>query len=139
MLWKDATQAIVGMAKVYQAPTRAEAEQQLDNFAANWSRKYPLVIKSWKTNWDRLSVYLDYPEQVRKIIYTTNLIKGFKRQLRKVTKNRSIFPNDQALQKLLYLATQDIVKKWTKPLPNWAQTISQLAIHFPDRIKLNLS
>ena len=104
----------------------------------NGVKSTPLQLIPWANNWDRLSVYLDYPEQVRKIIYTTNLIEGFKRQLRKVTKNRSIFPNDQALQKLLYLATQDIVKKWNRPLPNWTQTISQLAIHFRERIKLDL-
>ena len=136
---KDTKEFLIDLKKVYRASTREKAEEELNNLETKWAQKYPLVIKSWRENWPNLSVYFDYSPQIRKIIYTTNLIEGFNRQLKKVTKNRSVFPNDNALRKLIYLATQDITNKWTQPLANWAQTISQLTIYFPDRIKLNLN
>jgi putative transposase len=135
---KDTKEFLIDLKKIYRANTREEAEKKLDDLDNKWAKKYPLVIKSWRLNWHRLSIYFDYPPQVRRTIYTTNLIEGFNRQLRKVTKNRSVFPNDNSVLKLIYLATQDIMQKWTKPLPNWAQTISQLSIYFGDRVKIDI-
>lgn len=101
-----------------------------------WGKKYPIVINSWQDNWHKLSTYFKYTADIRRIIYTTNTIEGFHRQVRKVTKNKGVFPNDHALLKLVYLAYRNISKKWTQPLHNWSLTISQLAIHFEGRVKL---
>jgi len=119
---------------VYQAISKEEAEFNLLALEEKWAKKYPMVINSWQRNWDRLSWYFKYPQPIRKIIYTTNTIEGFHRQIRKITKTKGAFATDMALMKLLYLASLDITKKWSKPLPNWALTISQLAIMFEDRI-----
>ncbi len=104
--------------------------------AKKWEGKYPVVIKSWQENWHKLSTYFKYTEDIRRIIYTTNTIEGFHRQVRKVTKNKGAFPNDDALLKLVYLAYCNISKKWTQPIPNWSLTISQLSIYFEGRLKL---
>ena len=96
--------------------------------------KYPSSIASWRNNWPQLSTYFKYPGEIRKLIYTTNSIENFNRQLRKVTKNRTIFPTDDALFKLLYLAMMDITKKWTGRSWDWGQTLDQLCIYFGDRI-----
>lgn len=103
-----------------------------------WGKKYPVVIDSWLRNWDKLSTYFQYPEAIRKLIYTTNTIEGFHRQVRKVTKTKGAFTSDMALLKLIYLATRNIQKKWTQPLQNWSLTISQLSIIFGDRLKLRI-
>jgi transposase-like protein len=95
-----------------------------------------MAVRSWENNWDSLSTFFDYPDQIRRLIYTTNSIEGYHRQLRKVTKTKGAFPTDQAVRKLLYLATERIVKKWTVPLPNWALIRNQLAIRFEDRMPI---
>lgn len=97
-----------------------------------------MVIKSWNTNWDKLSAYFQYDEQIRRLIYTTNAVEGFHRQVRKITKTKGAFPSDMALLKLIYLATENISKKWTQPLQNWGLTAQQLKIKFGDRMKLDL-
>ena len=135
---KDQKEFIKDLKLVYRAPTKDKAESELINLSEKWSKKYPLVLQSWEKNWDDLSTYFCFPQEVRKIIYTTNRLENFNRQLRKVTKNRSVFPTDQALQKLLYLATKDIMRKWNSPLKNWGRTVQLLAIHFPNRIQLPL-
>lgn len=135
---KDTRAFLADLKKVYQATTREAAEMELANLETVWGKHYPLVLKSWKNNWHRLSAYFDYPFIIRKLIYTTNPIEGFNRGLRKFTKNRSIFPNDIALRKMLYLAAKNITEKWTKPIANWGQIISELSICFPDRIKLDI-
>ena len=99
--------------RVYAAPTEEVALAELDSFDEKWSGKYPKIAKSWKDNWANLSTYFKYPEAVRRLIYTTNTIEGFNRQLRKVTKSKSVFPTDDSLLKMLYLAMIDITKKWT--------------------------
>ena len=125
--------------KVYKALTKAMAEQALDELEKTWGEKYPLVLKSWRDNWDRLSTYFSYTAPIRKIIYTTNIIEGYHRQLRKVTKNKGAFPNDMALLKLTYLATNNISKKWTMPIPNWGLVAQQLSIRFGQRMELDLN
>lgn len=136
---KDQKEFIADLKKVYRASTKDEAEQNLLGLSEKWKEKYPLVIKSWENNWLELSAYFEYTPSIRKIIYTTNAIEGLNRQFRKVTKTKSVFPTRMALEKILYLAGKDIMKRWNgKQQPNWAQTISQLSIHFPDRVNLQL-
>lgn len=133
---RDQKQFMKELKGVYKADTKIEAELNLATLAANWVKKYPVVINSWQDNWDKLSTYFKYTADIRRIIYTTNTIEGFHRQIRKVTKTKGAFPNDDALLKLVYLVYKNVSKKWTVPLPNWSLTISQLAIHFEGRIKL---
>ena len=121
---------------VYKAETMQLAEVNLTALAEKWEKKYPVVIKSWKDNWHKLSCYFKYSEDIRRIIYTTNTIEGFNRQVRKVTKNKGVFPSDDALLKLVFLAHRNISKKWTQPLQNWSLTVSQLSIHFEGRLTL---
>lgn len=112
---------------------------ELDAFAEKWDSKYPTISKSWCENWATLSTYFKYPEEVRKIIYTTNTVEGFNRQLRKVTKNKSVFPTDDSLLKMLYLAAMDITKKWTGHRQDWGKIRAQLVIYFEERIKAVLN
>ena len=123
---------------VYKAMTEEAALTALENLRSKWEEKYPVVINSWVNNWDKLSAYFKYSEPIRRIIYTTNIIEGLHPQMRKVTKNRSMFPSDDALFKILYLVTQDISKKWQTPKWRWGEIISQLSIHFEGRIKIDL-
>ena len=109
---------------------------ELDNLELKWGEDYPIVIKSWRDNWDKLSAYFQYSDDIRKMIYTTNTVEGYHRQIRKVTKNKGVFTSDTALEKLVYLAYRNIRKKWTMPLPNWGKTAQHLAILYPDRFKL---
>ena len=122
--------------KVYQAVNKDTAESMLDNLDMKWGEQYPIVIKSWRDNWERLSAYFDYTEGIRRLIYTTNTVEGYHRQLRKVTKNKGVFPNDTALEKLIYLAYRNIRKKWNMALSNWGTTAQQLAIKFGERFKI---
>lgn len=106
----------------------------LEDFGGKWDRKYPKITASWRDRWANLSTYFKYPIEVRKLIYTTNAIENFNRQLRKVTKSKSVFPTDDALLKMLYLAMMDITKKWTGRRQDWGLIHSQLEIYFADRI-----
>ncbi len=133
---KDQKEFMEELKPVYKAPTKDLAEVNLEKLSDKWSKKYPVVIKSWQDNWHKLSTYFKYTEDIRRIIYTTNTIEGFHRQVRKVTKNKGVFPSDDALLKLVYLAHRNISKKWTQPLQNWSLTISQLSIHFEGRFTL---
>ena len=123
---------------VYRAVSEEAALSALNDLKTKWNEKYPVVINSWVNNWDRLSTYFKYSEPIRRIIYTTNIIEGLHRQMRKVTKNRSMFPSDDALFKILYLVTQDVSKKWKTPKWRWGEVISQLSIHFEGRMKIDL-
>ncbi len=123
---------------VYQAANKSQAEDGLIKLEEIWGKKYPVVIKSWNNNWDKLSTYFQYDEHVRRLIYTTNAVEGFHRQVRKVTKTKGAFPNDMALLKLIYLTVENISKKWTQPLQNWGLTVQQLSIKFGDRMKTDL-
>ncbi|ULQ56516.1 IS256 family transposase [Flavihumibacter rivuli] len=133
---KDQRPFLADLKPVYQAVSLDEAEQQLQELEAKWGKKYPIVIDSWHRNWSKLRTYFKYSPAIRKLVYTTNAIEGFHRQIRKVTKTKGAFTSDMALLKLIYLATMNIQKKWSKPLPNWALTVSQLSIIFGDRLKL---
>lgn len=119
---------------VYQAPTEEAGLLALDKLEEKWGDKYPFPIKSWRNNWNNLAVFFNYPPEIRKMIYTTNAVENLHRQFRKVTKNRSIFPSDDALTKMIFLAYRDISKKWKMTLPNWGLIISQLSIRFEKRI-----
>jgi len=125
--------------KVYQSSTKQGAEGMLDELEKKWGEKYPVVILSWRNNWEELSQYFKYPRAIRRIIYTTNTVEGFNRQLRKVTKSKGVFPNEKALLKMIFLASMDIQKKWTSKLANWALCAQALAIYFEDRMKLDLN
>ncbi len=135
---KDQKAFMADLKPVYQAITREEAGDKLAALDDKWGKKYPVVIDSWQRNWSKLSTYFDYSEAIRRLIYTTNTIEGFHRQIRKVTKTKGAFTSDMALLKLIYLTTQNIQKKWTQPLQNWSLTVSQLSIKFGDRLRLNL-
>jgi len=135
---KDQKPFLKDLKEVYQATTKELAEQQLDVLDQKWGKKYPLVMNSWRNNWNKLSTYFKYDPTIRKLIYTTNTIEGFHRQVRKVTKTKGAFPSDMALLKLIYLAYLNIRKKWTHPLKNWSLTISQLAIWFEGRLNLSI-
>ena len=119
---------------VYQAETLDKAEYNLEVLDEKWGKKYPIVIKSWRANWANLTTYFKYSAEVRRLIYTTNPIEGFHRQIRKYTKTKGAFTSDNALFKLLFCAINAITKKWSAPLQNWALTISQLDIYFPNRL-----
>ena len=121
---------------VYGAVSKDSALAQLDMVDEKWGEMYPIVIKSWRDNWERLTEYFQYTPAIRKLIYTTNTVEGYHRQVRKVTKNKGVFPSDTALEKLVYLAYRDISGKWTMPLSNWALISQQLAIKFGDRFKI---
>lgn len=125
--------------KVYQAKSKESAEFNLDELEKKWGAKYPIVLLSWRNNWDRLSQYFKFGQHIRRIIYTTNTVEGFNRQLRKVTKAKAVMPNDQALLKLVFLAARNITAKWNSPIQNWALVVQQLAIHFEGRFQLDLN
>jgi putative transposase len=135
---KNQKEFMADLKLVYQALSKELAEENLKGLEGKWGKKYPVVLASWNNNWHKLSTYFKYTENVRKLIYTTNTIEGFHRQVRKVTKNKGAFPTDMALQKLIYLAHRNISKKWTQPLQNWGLTVSQLSIIFGSRLKLSI-
>jgi len=134
---KDKWAVIADVKLVYQAMNKELAEEQLNVLEEKWGKKYPIVIRSWRNNWHKLSTFFKYATDIRRIIYTTNTIEGFHRQIRKVTKTKGAFTSDMALLKLVYLASERIAEKWTKPLPNWALTIQQLSIMFGERVPAN--
>ncbi len=136
VIWKDRKAFTADLKKVYKATTREEAESNLLLLEEKWQDKYAAAIRSWQNNWEELSVYFDYPKEIRRLIYTTNAVEAYHRQLRKVTKNKGSFPTEQALRKLLYLATVNITKKWSAPLHNWPLILNQLAIRFEGRINI---
>ena len=125
--------------EVYRANSKEFAEEKLLDLEKKWGQKYPIVLKSWNNNWHNLSGYFKYPAEIRKIIYTTNAVEGLHRQIRKVTKTKGSFTSQTALEKLIYLAIQNISKKWNMPVQNWSLIIGQLDIFFTDRLKLDLA
>jgi len=135
---KDQKAFIADLKPVYRADTEEQALTELDALKEKWGKKYPMVIDSWERNWGKLSTYFKYPPAIRKLIYTTNTIEGYHRQIRKVTKNKGVFTSDMALLKLIFLATERIQQKWSMPLANWAICASQLKIIFADRMKTDL-
>ena len=132
--YKDIKDLMADLKKVYTAPNEETAAYELDAFGEKWT-KYPKIYDSWKSNWPTLSTYFKYPQEIRTLIYTTNQIENFNRQMRKVTKSKSVFPSDDSLLKILYLAMQDATKKWTQPRRNWGIIHSQLEIYFAERLQ----
>lgn len=132
--YKDIKALMADLKKVYAAIDEQTALSELENFDEKWGNKYPKIAISWREKWANLSTYFKYPQEVRTLIYTTNTIEGFNRQLRKVTKNKGVFPTDDSLLKMLYLAMMDITKKWTGKRREWGQIHSQLEIFFADRL-----
>lgn len=135
---KDQKAFMVDLKLVYQATSKDLAEHHLLELDEKWGKKYPAVIKSWNANWETLSQYFKYPEALRRIIYTTNIVEGFHRQVRKYTKNKGSFTSENALLKLIYCACQKILEKWNQPMHNWALIASQLQIFFDGRLDLEL-
>ena len=121
---------------VYRAATREEAEANLLTLGETWGDKYAIAVRSWEQSWENLSTYFDYPQEIRRLIYTTNTVEGYNRQLRKIIKTKAAFPSAEAARKLLYLVNRDITKKWTAPIRDWAKILNQLAILFEGRFPL---
>ena len=132
--YKDLKALMADLKAVYGAVDEQAALDALDVFSERWDKKYPKISQSWRDNWANLSTYFKYPQEVRRLIYTTNAIEGFNRQLRKVTKSKSVFPTDDSLFKMLYLAMVDITKKWTGRRQDWSRIYAQLTIFFENRI-----
>ena len=135
--YKDLKAFTAALKPIYKAPTEELALSELDKFEAVWGAKYPTPVKSWRDNWDEPATMFKYPEPFRRIIYTTNALENFNRQLRKVTKTKSAFVNDDALLKQLYLVTMRIIDKWTMPVPDWGNILMHLTVFFGDRVKIN--
>ena len=132
--WKQRKTIAADLKLIYGAATRAEAEQALELFAEKWDEEHPTISRSWRANWERLSVFFEYPVEIRKAIYTTNAIESLNASLRKITKTRRSFPNDEAVMKVLYLALHQASKKWTMPIRNWKPAMAQFEIMYQDRI-----
>jgi len=139
LAWKDSREFLKNIRTVYQASTKEEAEYNLDLVEQKWGKKYSIIFKSWRNNWENLSSFFKYPSEIRKIMYTTNIIEGFHRQVRKVTKTKGAFTSDIALLKLIYLATQRIVEKWRGRILNWGIIASQLSIIFGERANIEIN
>jgi putative transposase len=136
VLCKDKKEFMKDLKKVYRAFNKAQAEEELVNLELKWGKKYPFVIKSWNNNWHKLSTYFQYDELIRRMIYTTNAIEGFHRQVRKVTKTKGAFTSDMALQKLIYLTVENISAKWKLPIKDWTLTLQQLYIKYGERMEI---
>ena len=121
---------------IYQAPTREAAETALGELGSQWGEKYALAVRSWENHWEALATMFAYTPEIRRLIYTTNPLEGYHRQLRKVTKNKGVFPTSEAVRKMFWLAHNNITRKWTKPIPNWELILNQLAIRFEDRFPI---
>ncbi|CDX02967.1 Transposase, mutator type [Desulfitobacterium hafniense] len=134
--YKDQKALMTDLKRVYQALTLEEAEYNFLEFKEKWGKKHAIVIRSWENNWLELTAFFAYPPEIRKIIYTTNIIEGYHRQLRKVTKTKTAYPTDDALRKIIYLATEEAAKKWTMPIREWRSCLSQLTIYFEDRLAI---
>jgi len=132
--WKQRKIIAADLKLIYGAATRAAAEQALEEFAEKWDEEHPTISRSWRANWERLSVFFEYPAEIRKAIYTTNAIESLNASLRKITKTRRSFPNDEAIMKVLYLALHQASKKWTMPIRNWKPAMAQFEIMYQDRI-----
>ena len=136
VVWKDRKQFLADLKSVYGAINREMAYDALEEFARKWGSKYGYAIKSWQNNWDELTAYFDYPEEIRRIIYTTNAIESLNSTIRKYTKAKTVFPDNQAALKAVYLAIANIEKKWTLPIRDWSMILQQFLIKFEDRCRI---
>jgi putative transposase len=134
--YKHRKELAADLKSIYTSANAEEAELNLEIMAEKWDKSYPVVSKSWKSRWANVIPFFEYPPEIRKVIYTTNTIESMNMTLRKVTRNHRIFPNDEAAFKVVYLALQNISKKWTMPIPNWKQALNRFAIEFPERFPL---
>jgi putative transposase len=134
--WKDRKLICVDLKKIYTSSTEQQAQVSLDAFSKKWDSKYPTISQMWRKNWERVIPFFDYPEDIRKVIYTTNAIESLNRSLRKVIKTKGAFPNDASILKIFYLALANIAKKWTMPIHTWKAALSQFAIKFAGRFEL---
>jgi transposase-like protein len=132
--WKNQREFMRDLKAVYKASTKETAEHNLDKLEAKWGKQYPIVFRSWRSNWERLSNYFKYPEPIRRLIYTTNTVEGYHRMVRKITKSKGAFTSDTAVLKLIYLATMNFHKKWQNSIYDWPTILNQLTIIFEDRI-----
>jgi len=135
--WKQRKEVAADLKTIYTAATDVEAEQRLVEFSLKWDAKFPMIAKSWRSNWARVIPFFAYPAEIRKVIYTTNAIESLNMSLRKVTKARGSFPNDEAVSKLLYLALRNIAKKWTMPVHAWKDALNRFAIIYENRLPVN--
>lgn len=136
VVWKDKKAFTRDMKQIYNAPTKEAAKGALKDFATAWESKYSYAIKSWRDNWEDLTVFFEFPLEIRKIIYTTNLIENLNGKIRKYTKNKLSFPSDQAVMKSVYLATREATKKWSMPIRNWGIVLNQFLVIFEERVQL---
>jgi len=136
VVWKDKKAFVRDMKQIYDAPTKQAARAALEDLANTWGRKYPYAIKSWEDNWEELTVFFDFPLEIRKIIYTTNLIENLNGKIRKYTKNKLSFPTDEAVLKSVFLALREATKKWTMPIHNWGLILNQFLTIFEKRVQL---
>jgi putative transposase len=133
---KDRKAVADGLKEIYQAATMEEAERQLAQFEETWASSYPVISRSWRLNWARVTPMFSYPSEIRRAIYTTNTIESLNMTRRKVSKNRALFPNDEAVFKLMYLALKNISQRWTMPIKNWSGAMNQFAILFDGRVPI---
>lgn len=133
---KDRKDVAAALKEIYQAPTLEAAERQLEEFAGQWGQRYPVIVKSWRANWARVAPMFSYPREIRRAIYTTNTIESLNMTLRKISKNRALFPSDEAVFKLLYLGLRNISKRWTMPIREWSSAMNQFAIIFEGRVPM---
>ena len=136
VVWKDKKEFSADMKLIYNAPTKEAAKASLKDFSTKWNHKYPYAIKSWEENWEELTVFFDFPVEIRKIIYTTNLIENLNGKIRKYTKNKLSFPTDEAVLKSVYLALREATKKWSMPIQNWGLILNQFLTIFEKRVQL---
>lgn len=134
--WKQRKEVAADLKTIYASATESEAEMRLAEFAAKWDAKFPMISRSWRSNWARVIPFFAHPPEIRRVIYTTNAIESLNMSLRKVTKTRSSFPNDEAVLKLLYLALRNIAKKWTMPIHDWKAALNRFAIIYEDRMPI---
>ena len=136
VVWKDKKAFTKDMKQIYDAPTKQAAKAALEYFSTQWNHKYPYAIKSWEDNWEELTVFFDFPLEIRKIIYTTNLIENLNGKIRKYTKNKLSFPTDEAVLKSVFLALREATKKWSMPIQNWGLILNQFLTIFEKRVQL---
>lgn len=132
--WKQRKKVAADLQRIYRAATREEAELHLSEFAEKWDSQFPTISRSWRSNWERVVPFFAYPADLRRVIYTTNAIESVNMSLRKIIKNRGSFPTDEAALKLLYLALQNIARKWTMPIKEWKAALNRFPILFEDRM-----
>lgn len=136
VVWKDRKAFTTNMREIYTAPNREAAQLALDRLDEKWGQKYGYAIKSWRENWEELTAFLDFPLEIRKIIYTTNIIENLNGKIRKYTKNKLSYPTDEAVMKSVFLAVQEVTKRWVMPIRNWGVILNQFIIMFENRLKL---